>query len=79
MALKRRTVKDTKSKEDLIKQLVDKPYGEEKKRNRRSITITLPINIYDNLSKTVYDAKKIGKKGVNISHLIEEKLIEYDL
>jgi hypothetical protein len=79
MAVKRRKEnQDNKKKEDLIKELVDKPYGEEKKKERRSITITLPINIYDNLSKKVYDAKKRGEKGVHISYLIEENLTEYD-
>ena len=79
MAVKRRKEnQDSKKKEDLIKELVDKPYGEEKKKERRSITITLPINIYNNLYKTVYDAKQKGEKGVHISYLIEEKLIEYD-
>ena len=40
MAVKRRKEsQNSKKKENLIKELVDKPYGEEKKKERRSITI----------------------------------------
>lgn len=83
MIKKRETNKNKINQRDddinnLVKEMVDRPFGEEKKQNKVPTSISIPENILLNIGEDVYKRKRNGEKGVSISSIIVSRLNDYD-
>ncbi len=62
----------------LINDMADKPFGDDKKKEKKVISISIPTKIYNNIANEVHERKMRGEKGINISSIISELASKYD-
>ena len=78
--MKKRNENISRDKEidSLINEMVDKPFGDIKKIEKKIISISIPTKIYNNIANEVHGRKMKGEKGISISSIITELSSKYN-